>query len=253
MLTHKMATVRLEPILYRVVKLTREGQAQHFIKCLHLRKSPQSFAYAAVKALCIYGDIQTTTALEILQDCTGITSLAIWTLPNAEVSPIPELMQEQVNTLPLRRLSLSVASMFSTSPSFTTLDIARVITHLEILDGWVLWTVTIGIEKLTQLTHLLLALNLQLSCPEHLQKILNHCSNLKVLILRSPENQNDVNTWFKVHDIHDVRIVWTDESSWWDWFSPSRNHRNTWDCGEDVVAWRRRMKGVYQDIQHIEC
>jgi len=235
MLTER-TMVRSEPILYRVVKLTEERQAWRFITCLCLRKSSHSFAHTAVKSLCIYGRILDTTALEVLQYCSGVTSLAIWT---SSFSTMPVLMQEKVNALLLRKLSLSMCSMFAGFPSFTMLDIAWVLTHLEILDGLVLLTETIGIEALTQLTHLSLPLSLDLSHPEHLQKILYHCTNLEVLILRSPESQDDVNTWLKVHEICDIRTVWTVESSWWDWFPWISNRRNIWECGEDVVAWRR--------------
>ena len=245
----EIAMVRSEPILYTVVKLTREGQARHFITCLRLRKSPHSFAHAAVKSLCIYGRILVTSTLEILQYCSGVTSLAIWISP---ISAMPVLMREHVNALPLRKLSFSMTSMFSTSPSFTILDIASVITHLKILDPWVLSTGTVEIEALTQLTHLSLRLDFDLSHPENLQKILYHCTSLEVLILHSPKSQNNVNAWLKVHDICDIRTIWTTGSSWWDWFPQNSNHRNIWDCGEDVVAWRRREKGMCQDIQCIK-
>ena len=103
--------VRLEPILYRVVTLTREGEARRFITCLHRQESPRSFVHAAVKSLCIYDCILGTTALEILYDCTGVTSLAIWIITAA-----PVLMQEHINTLPLKKLSLHMTSVFSTPP-----------------------------------------------------------------------------------------------------------------------------------------
>ena len=241
-----MVMVRLEPILYRVVTLTREGEARRFITCLHRRESPRSFAHAAVKSLCIYDRILGTTALEILYDCTGVTSLAIWIITAA-----PVLMQEHINTLPLKKLSLHMTSVFSTPPSFTMLGIAQVITHLEILEGWTLSTETIGIKGLTQLTHLSLPLDLHSSCPKHFQRILHHCFNLKVLILRSAKSQNSVNAWLEVHDIHDIHTVWTNESPWRDWFPPNNNHHNLWDCRGDIVAWRRQMKGMCQDMQHI--
>ena len=102
-------------------------------------KSSQLFACAAVKSLCINGSVQPTTALEILEHCMGVTSLAIWILPDTEVSTIPVLMQEYVSALPLRKLSLNMASIFcSPSPSFAMLDIAHMIAHLKILEGWVL-------------------------------------------------------------------------------------------------------------------
>ena len=178
-----------------------------------------------------------TTAFEVLEDCLGVTSLAIWISP---ISAMPVLMQEHINALPLRKFSLNhMSSMFSTSPLtsplFIMLDMAWVITHLEILEGWTLSTETIGIEGLTQLTHLSLPLNLHSLCPKHFQRILHHCFNLKVLILCSAESQNNINAWLEVHDIHDIRTIWTNESPWRDWFPPNNNHHNLWDCGGDIL------------------
>ena len=195
-----------------------------------------------------------TTAFEVLEDCLGVTSLAIWISP---ISAMPVLMQEHINALPLRKFSLNhMSSMFSTSPLtsplFIMLDMAWVITHLEILEGWTLSTEMIGIEALTQLTHLSLPLSLNLSRPKYLQKFLHHCANLEVIILCSRESQNDINAWLQVHDIRDIRTVWTDESPWCNWCPLNSNHRNLWDCGEDMVAWWCRKKGMCQDIQLIE-
>ena len=139
---------RTEPILYKKVILRSEREARRFMTCLRWRQSPHSFTQAAVKRLCMFGNMLPTIALEILEHCTGITALAIW-IQDAFADSVR--MQEYVNTLSfLMELSLNMSSMFYlTTPSFAMLDVAHRITHLEILDGWVLWTSTVGIEEMT--------------------------------------------------------------------------------------------------------
>ena len=139
---------RTEPILYEKVMLGSESEARRFMTCLCQRQSPHSFAQAAVKRLCMFGNMTPTIALEILEHCTGITTLAIW-IQSAFADSAQ--MQEYVDALPFSmELSLNMSSIFClTTPSFAMLDIAQRITHLEILDGWILWTSTVGIEEMT--------------------------------------------------------------------------------------------------------
>jgi len=246
-----MPITRTEPILYEKVILGSESEARRFMICLRRRESPHSFARTAVKRLCMFGDMMPTIALEILEHCTGITALAIW-IQSAFAGSAR--MQEYVDSLSLlTELSLNMSSMFfSTAPSFATLDVAHRITHLEILDGWVLWTSTVGIEEMTRLTHLALDLHLWYSCVEHIQRILHRCSALKVVLLQTYSSRSEVNTWLESRSIHDIRIVWTDNSTWinWDILGLDEESCNLWDYGGEIVAWQRQNDGTYRE--HIQ-
>ena len=242
---------RTEPILYKKVVLGSESEAQRFMTCLRWWQSPHSFTRTAVKRLCMFGNMMPMIALEILEYCTGITTLALW-IQNAFGDSA--WMQEYVDALSfLMELSLNMSSMFcSTTPSFAMLDIAHRITHLEILDRWILWTSTVGIKEMTQLTHLVLDLHLWNSCSQHVQRILHCCSTLKVVLLQAYNSQSEVNTWLETHCIHDIRIVWTDNSVWinWDIFGLDEEPCNLWDYADEIVAWRHQNDGTYRD--HIQ-
>jgi len=185
---------RMEPMLYEKVILRSDREGQHFVTCLRQWWSPHSFTRGAVKRLCMFGDMMPEVTLEILEYCTGVTALAMW---NQKAWAHSEWMQESVDALPLlTELSLNMSSMFfSTTPSFAKLDMDHRITHLEILDGWILWTSTVGIEEMTQLTHLVLDLHLWHTCAQHIWKILDHCSALKVVLLQAFCSQSEANDW----------------------------------------------------------
>ena len=242
---------RTEPILYKKVMLGSESEARRFMTCLRQRQSPHSFAQAAVKRLCMFSNTTPTIALEILEHCMGITTLAIW-IQSAFADSAR--MQEYVDALPfLMELSLNMSSIFcSTTPSFATLDIAHRITRLEILDRWILWTSTVGIEEMIWLTHLVFNLHLWHSCAQHIQRILHRCSTLKVILLQAYNSQNEVNTWLETRGIHDIWIVWTDNSVWinWDILGLDEEPCNLWDYVGEIVAWWRQNDSMYQD--HIQ-
>ena len=238
---------RTEQILYETVTLVNEREAQCFVTCIRQRKSPHSLTKAPVRRLCMIGTIMSTIALEILEHCTGITSLAIW-IESAWANSAR--MQECVDALSsLTELSLTMSSMFfSTTPSFATLDLAHRITHLEIRDGWVLWTSSVGIEEMTWLTHLALKLHLGHSCTQHIQRILHRCSALKAVLLKTHDcSQSEANAWLETHSIQDIRIIWTEDSTWnhWDIIGLDEEVCNIWDYADEIVAWRRQNDGTY--------
>jgi len=192
----------------------------------------------------MFGDMMPEVTLKILEYCTGVTALVMW---NQKAWAHSEWMQESVDALPLlTELSLNMSSMFfSTTPSFAKLDMAHRITHLEILDGWILWTSTVGIEEMTRLTHLALDLHLWHTCAQHIQKILDHCSALKVVLLQAFCSQSEANDWLEAHGIYDIWIVWTDNSTWIDWDILDRESCNLWDDASEIVAWRHKNDGTY--------
>ena len=223
--------------------------------CLRWWRSPHSFAWGAVKRLCIFGNMMPAMALEILEYCTGITALAMW---NQYGWAHSERMQESVDALPLlMELSLNMLSMFfSTTPSFSMLDMTHRITRLEILDRWILWTSTVGIEEMTWLTHLALDLHLWHTCVQHIWTILDRCSALKVVLLQAFCSQSEANDWLEACGIYDIRIVWTDDSTWinWDILGVDKDSCNLWDYVSEIVAWQRKNDSAYRyNIQDKEC
>ena len=243
---------RTEHILYETVTLVNEREAWRLMTCIRQRKSPHSLSKAPVRRLCMIGTIMSTIALEILEHCTSITSLAIW-IESAWANSAR--LQESVDRLSsLTELSLTMSSMFSsTTPSFATLDIAHRITHLEIRDRWILWTSLVGIEEMTRLTHLALELNLGHSCAQHIQRILHRCSTLEAVLLNEKHcSRSEANAWLETHSIHDIWIVWTEDSTWnhWDIIGLGEEACNIWDYADEIVAWRCQNDGTYQD--HIQ-
>ena len=95
-------------------------------------------------------------------------------------------------------------------------------------------------------------LHLWHSCAQHIQRILHRCSTLKVILLQAYNSQNEVNTWLETRGIHDIWIVWTDNSVWinWDILGLDEEPCNLWDYVGEIVAWWRQNDSMYQD--HIQ-
>ena len=237
---------RMEPMLYKKVILGGDRESQRFITCLRRRQSPHTFARGAVKRLCMFNMMPKVT-LEILEYCTGVTALAMW---NQKARSYSERIQESIDALPLlRELSLDMSSMFfSTTPSFAKLDMVHRITRLEVLDGWILWTSTVGIEEMTRLTHLALDIHLWHTSVQHIRKILDHCSALEVVLLHAFCSQSEANNWLEARGICDIRIVWTDNSTWINWniIGLDEESCDLWDYASEIIAWRRKNDGTYR-------
>ena len=245
---------RMEPMLYEKVILGSDREVQRFITCLRQRRSPHTFARGAVKRLCIFGVRMPEVTLEILEYCTGVTAFAMWNQTRAH----SERMQEAVDALPLlTELSLTMSSIFfSIAPSFAKLDMVHRITRLEILDGWILWTSTVGIEEMTWLTHLALQLQLWHTSVQHIRKILDCCSALKVVLLHANCDRTEANDWLEARGIYDIRIVWTGDSTWVNWniIGLDQESCDLWDYASEIVAWRRKNDGTYRyNTQDQEC
>ena len=203
----------------------------------------------------MFGDMMPKVTLEILEYCTGVTALAMW---NQKAWAYSERMQESVDALPLlMELSLNMSSMFfSTAPSFVKMDMVHRITRLEILDGWILWTSTVGIEEMTGLTHLALDLNLWHTSVQHIRKILDCCSALEVVLLHANCSQSEASDWLEACGINDIRIVLTDDSTWINWniIGLDEESCDLWDYASQIVAWRRKNDGTYRyNIHDQEC
>ena len=65
-------------------------------------------------------------------------------------------------------------------------------------------------------------------------------------------SRSEANAWLETHSIHDIRIVWTEDSTWnhWDIIGLGEEACNIWDYADEIVAWRCQNDGTYQD--HIQ-
>ncbi|KAH7907535.1 hypothetical protein BJ138DRAFT_1116623 [Hygrophoropsis aurantiaca] len=201
-----------EKILYDAVILSDGEIARRFLSCILIRPD---FAGSAVKSLWIKHGVGSNTVTELLQLCKGVTSLALWNTPSYKGSASRKLV-EVLNTLPLTQISLSLSLIYggtsSESPYLPSINIFTKVTHLELLDGWVLWSSSMGIDSLHQLTHISLRVSIKRTVAPLLQALLN-CRNIKVFVLRITEDHHTMQEWLEAKDIKDPRIVLVDETS----------------------------------------
>jgi len=160
--------------------------------------------------------VQLTTAAEVMQLCSGIDNLALWIMPDWDrytttIVP-PNFLLDALNRLPLSRLSIHLSTIFcgATMPFLPSIPFFSKITHLELMEGWVLWGSPIGIHCLTQLTHISLRISTHQTAPALLRTILADCNLLQVLVLRVTEEVEKVEKWLLEHNgLDDPRIVVT--------------------------------------------
>ncbi|KAH7904300.1 hypothetical protein BJ138DRAFT_1239099 [Hygrophoropsis aurantiaca] len=198
-----------EKLLYQSVTLSDEERACQFISSLALRPD---FAQAKVTTLCMTGSVHIATATQILWLCKGVTDLVLWIPPSYEAAASSAL-SESLNTLPLVRisfpLSLICGGLRVEFPSLPSIDLFTKITHLELLEGWVLWNSTLGVEFLPCLTHLSLCLSVGRTDAALLHAVLGH-PNMQAMILRIQDHER-AQGWLDGAGISDRRVVLVDQ------------------------------------------
>lgn len=216
--------------MYRTVVLASEARACLFVDSL---RSRPVFASVNVKSLCIRGMVQLTTAVEVIQLCSGIVDLALWILPEGDHDMLDHLL-DALNKLPLSRLSIHLSTVFRRTdmPFLPSISLFSKVTHLDLLEGWVLWGSPIGIHCLTQLTHISLRLFTD-------RIILADCIHLKVLVLRVTEEVGRVEKWLQEHDgLDDHCIVVTAKSSRDTWNCRTSDGMSLWQYGDYIAKGR---------------
>ncbi|KIK35836.1 hypothetical protein CY34DRAFT_16776 [Suillus luteus UH-Slu-Lm8-n1] len=221
----------VEELMYHTVILTSEFQGRGFVDSCPL-------ASAKVKALCLGGNLQLTTAARILELCRSIDDLALWVLPGGDVPDVPACLLIALNRLPLSRLSVRLSAIFcrTAAPYLPSIPLFEKVTHLELLEGWVLWGFPTGIHHLTQLTHLSLRAVAHQTAPALLKMILTDCASLEVLFLRVIDGVEDIEAWLKAEGFDDPRITVvtaTDPRNFWDCLTSDET--KTWNYGDDIM------------------
>ncbi|KAG1884206.1 uncharacterized protein F5891DRAFT_971483, partial [Suillus fuscotomentosus] len=226
---------RTEGLIYHTIVLTSETRACRFIDSLHSRPA---LASKNVKSLCLCGTVQLATAAEVMHLCSSVCSLALWILPEGHNHTVPDFLLEELNGLPLLRLSIQLSTVFcrTARPFLPSIPIFNNITHLELLEGWVLWGSSIGIPCLTQLTHISLRVFTKQTAPALLQMILSDCVILEVLVLRVTEEVGTVEKWLLEYEgLDDPRIVVTTKSPHDTWDHVASDGMSLWQYGDYVA------------------
>jgi hypothetical protein len=146
--------------------------------------------------------------------CRGLKSLALWISPSNVVGQSDQLL-DSMRVLSLTSLSLNISLVFRhcASPVISLHEVPAfcTITHLEILNGWVLWGSTVDLEHLRNLTHLSLCLNTRRTKPSLVTLLLSRLP-LQVLVFRTTEDSDVVQAFLRDADLSDPRIVLTGDS-----------------------------------------
>jgi hypothetical protein len=196
--------------------------------------------------LCIEGDILPSTAAEILSLCSGITNLALWIAPSDFKNGTTNPLLQPLNDLPLMSLSLSISLIFRDTHlvSLSAFKAFGTLTHLEILNGWVLWNSTVGVEYLHGLTHLCLRIHTQRTKPKLVAFLLT-LSHLRVIVFRISEDIDAVQTFLESNFLNDSRIVLVSQKpTAWDEFGGGDMF--LWKAADQVVDRRyTSTQGMY--------
>jgi len=195
----------MERLLYRKVVLSNEITASRFLSSMRLR--PSNLSEGVVQSLCIEGDVLLNTAANILSLCGSTKNLALWITPS-NLAGEPSPLLHPLNVLPLTSLSLSISHIFDHTPliSLSTVSVFSKLTHLEILNGWVLWSSTVGLEHLQQLTHLCLHVHTKRTKPTLVMSLLRNL-RLQILVFRASEDLKTVQSFLECSDLIDPCIV----------------------------------------------
>lgn len=209
--------------------------------------SPE-FAKTHVKALYIRPSIPLTLTLHLLSACSGLDSLAFWIVPQSDTA---ELVQ-RLSALPLTSLSLNVRSIVPASAHKSVLENHPVfvnLTHLDIMNHWVLWTSSLGIEHLPRLTHVAFRFWSRGNINSALSTILSQSPRLRVLVLLADGVVlPGAKEYLERQGILDTRVVvlkHTREADEWE----RMRFRNMdasacmWTRADRIAEWRERNRG----------
>jgi len=195
----------MDTLLYQKVVLSNEITANRFLSSMRLR--PSSLSKGVVQSLCIEGDVLLTTAADILSLCRSTKNLALW-IPPSDLAGEHSPLLHSLNALPLTSLSFSISHVFDHPPliSLSTIPVFSKLSHLEIHNGWVLWSSTVGLEHLQQLTHLCLHVHTRRTKPTLVMSLLRNLQ-LQVLVFRTSEDLKTVQGFLEHTGLIDPCIV----------------------------------------------
>ena len=244
------AVFRIEPVVYKTVLLREPKHAVQFLGALTNDRSPE-FAQSHVKALCIRPSIPLGLTIQLLTMCSGLESLALWIPPQSGTSDLINLL----SSLPLTFLSLVLASIQPTSyrnPVLQNHPVFVNLTHLDIVDHWMLWTSTDGIEHLPLLTHLAFRLWSR-GVNAALSTILRESPKLRVLVLLAESKViPGTREYLDKLGIRDIRVVVLQHArDADDWESMKRDSETMWQRADMIVRWRRRNRGWYMVCRQV--
>jgi hypothetical protein len=239
-----MSTIfRIEPFVYKTVLLRGPEHAAQFLGALTNHRPP-AFAQSHVKALCIRPTIPLGLTIQLLTTCSGLESLALWIHPQSDTAVLVNLL----SSLPLTFLSLVLASIQPTSYRNSVLRNHHIfinITHLDIVDHWMLWTSTHGIEHLPLLTHVAFRFWSRGSVNAALSTILRESPKLRVLILLANSTViPGTREYLEKQGIRDIRVVVLQHARDADeWESMKRDSVTMWQRADMIVRWRQCNRG----------
>lgn len=238
------AVFRIEPFAYKTVILRGPGHAAQLLGAL-INNRPPEFAQLYVKALCIPPSIPLRPTLQLLAVCSGLESLALWMTPvQVDTADLINL----ISSLPLAFLSLNMRCILPLSPPDPDLQNHPAlvnITHLDIVNQWVLWKSSLGIEHLPLLTHLALRIWSRGSIATALLTILRESPKLRVLILLADSLViHRVRTYLEKQGVRDIRVVVLRHARDVDeWELMERDSLAMWKRADIIVEWRRLNRG----------
>jgi hypothetical protein len=230
----------MKMLLYRKVVISDEITANRFLSSMRLRSLNHS--EGVVQSLCIKGDVLLSTAADILSLCGSTQNLALWITPS-DLDGEPNPLLHPLNVLPLKSLSLSISHIFDHTPliSLSTVPVFSKLTHLEILNDWVMWSSTVGLEHLQQLTHLCLRVHTKRTKPTLVMSLLRNLP-LQVLVFRASEDLKTVQSFLECTDLIDPCIVLVDHA-----LVDLDDFRNgdiisLWQNAEQIIEQRHAIK-----------
>ncbi|KAG1758933.1 hypothetical protein EV702DRAFT_1053781, partial [Suillus placidus] len=192
-----------ERLLYNKIVLEDEDQASQFLQCYRLRQTHME-PVPSTTAMYLADGIQSTTIIDILALCRGITNLSLVSKDDDEHDDLTPL-HHVLDDLPLTVLSLHIGATLTNTSVINFTMFAR-LTHLEINDTDMLHDV--DMDTFPRLTHLALwpmLYNPTMNIPRSLRRLLKHAT-LQVLLLRV-ERHHECATWLVRHAIDDPRII----------------------------------------------
>ncbi|KIK92011.1 hypothetical protein PAXRUDRAFT_830371 [Paxillus rubicundulus Ve08.2h10] len=215
----------LETFVYKTVVLRCPGHAFQFLYTL--AKRPPQFAHSHIKALCIRPQIPLSVTTQLLTLCSGLETLALWTHSQPEN---PTDITNLLSSTPLTSLSINLHTIttnptYYPPPALQHHPVFVNLTHLDIVNPWVVWTTSLGIEHLPRLTHLAFRFWSRGSVNAALSRILRESPRLDC------------------EDIRDIRVVVIQHTRDADeWKTIERDAEGMWQRAERVVRWRRLTK-----------
>ncbi|EIW75032.1 hypothetical protein CONPUDRAFT_85699 [Coniophora puteana RWD-64-598 SS2] len=254
---------RLETHLYSTIVLRHAGHTARFLACLHQRTQYRAFAASRIASLCISQRVPLSLAQHVLSLCTGTSNVALWVAPNTDA---PKVLEPLLDKMPLRRMSVNLSTLLvhpgasggggeggtavgdeggaevkrpyglATHPLFARLS------HLDIVNHWALWTSTLGLERLPNLTHVSFRFWARGNVGAALRLLLGECERLEVLVLLSDKVVVPMaQKYLESEGVCDPRVVvmlYTSDAESWE--ELQRGGMGAWEKAERIVRWRRR-------------